>query len=112
MPPIFIYRKKTRTIEELLIKGMPLGGPSGFSYEERETDLNPGDTILLMSDGFPELFNEHDEMLDYPRVKDIFLETADRSPDEIIAHLNESGDRWRNDRPQDDDITFVVLKFR
>ena len=33
-------------------------------------------------------------------------------PDEIIAHLNEAGERWSNGRPQDDDITFVVLKVK
>ncbi len=112
MPPILIYRSETGTIEEMVIKGMPLGGSSGFSYQKRETDLNPTNTILLMSDGFPELFNDKDEMLDYPRVKEIFKEVADKSPDEIIAQLNETGERWSNGRPQDDDITFVVLKVK
>ncbi len=112
MPPILIYRSQTGTIEEMVIKGMPLGGPSGFQYQKRETDLHPGNTILLMSDGFPELFNDKDEMLDYSRVKEIFKETADRSADEIIAHLNEAGERWSNGRAQDDDITFVVLKVK
>lgn len=98
--------------EEMVIKGVPLGGPSGFSYQMRETDLNPGNTIHLISDGFPELFNDKDEMLDYPRVKEIFKETAERSADEIIVHLNEAGERWSNGRPHDDDITFVVLKFK
>jgi len=112
MPPILIYRSETGTIEEIVIKGLPLGGPSGFSYQKRETNLNPGDTILLMSDGFPELFNEKMETLDDHRVKEIFREIAVKSPDEIIAHLNEAGERWSNGKPQDDDITFVVLKFK
>jgi len=112
MPPILIHRTETGIVEEIVIKGMPLGGPSGFLYQKRKTELTPGDTILLMSDGFPELFNDKDEMLDYPRVKEIFKEMADRSADEIIAHLNEAGERWRNGKPQDDDITFVVLKVK
>ncbi|MEE9169375.1 MAG: SpoIIE family protein phosphatase [bacterium] len=112
MPPILIYRSKTGTIEEMVIKGMPLGGPASFPYKQRETSLAPGDTVLLMSDGFPELFNDKDEMLDYPRIKEIFKETAERSADEIIAHLNEAGEKWSNGRPQDDDITFVVLKVK
>jgi len=65
-----------------------------------------------MSDGFPELFNDKDEMLDYPRVKEIFKEAADSSADEIVAHLFEAGEKWSNGRPQDDDITFVVLKVK
>ena len=89
---------------------MPLGGPASFPYKQRETTLAPGDTVLLMSDGFAELFNNKDEMLDYSRVKEIFKEAADRSADEIIAHLFKAGEKWSKGRPQDDDITFVVLK--
>jgi len=112
IPPIYIYRSATKSVEEIVIKGMPLGGPASFPYKQRETNLAPGDTVLLLSDGFPELFNDKDEMLDYPRVKEIFKEAAERSPDEIIAHLNEAGERWSNGRAQDDDITFVVLKVK
>ncbi len=111
MPQIYIYRSETKSVEEILIKGLPLGGPA-FSYDKRETNLAPGDTVLLLSDGFPELFNDKDEMLDYPRVKEIFKEAAESPVDEIIAHLNEAGERWSNGRPQDDDITFVVLKVK
>jgi serine phosphatase RsbU (regulator of sigma subunit) len=112
IPPIYIYRSESKSIEEILIKGMPLGGFTSFPYKQREISLAPGDTVLLMSDGFAELFNDKDEMLDYPRAKEIFKEAADRSADDIIAHLNETGERWSNRRPQDDDITFVVLKVK
>jgi serine phosphatase RsbU (regulator of sigma subunit) len=112
IPPIYIYRSETKSVEEILIKGMPLGGSASFPYKKRETNLSPGDTVLLMSDGFPELFNDKDEMLDYPRVKEIFKEAAESSVDEIVAHLFKAGERWSNGRPQDDDITFVVLKVK
>lgn len=112
IPPIYIYRSETKSVEEIVIKGMPLGGPASFPYKQRETNLAPGDTVLLMSDGFAELFNDKDEMLDYPRVKEIFKEAAERSADEIVAHLFKAGERWSNGRPQDDDITFVVLKVK
>ncbi len=91
---------------------MPLGGSASFPYKQRETNLSPGDTVLLMSDGFPELFNDKDEMLDYPRVKEIFKEAAESPVDEIITHLFNAGEKWSNGRPQDDDITFVVLKVK
>ncbi len=110
MPPIYIYRQKTKMIEAITIKGMPLGGGPDFPYKTSETILNPGDTILLMSDGFPELFNDKKEMLDYRRVINIFLESAENTPDIIVKHLTEAGQKWRKNRPQDDDITFIVLK--
>jgi len=112
MPPILIYRNQQDQVEEVTIKGMALGGPKGLAYKEVNKKLTPGDTVLLMSDGFPELFNKKMEMLDYSRVKDIFEETAQRSPEEIINHLKKAAEQWLNGKSLDDDITFVVLKFK
>lgn len=112
MPPLFIFRNESKSIEEIAIKGMPLGGPTAVSYRTEDTTLIPGDTVLLMSDGFPELFNEKMELLDYPKVKEIFQEIGDESPDHIIKHLDEAGEKWRGKRPPDDDITFVVIKVK
>jgi serine phosphatase RsbU (regulator of sigma subunit) len=112
MPPIFIYRQRTKTVEEMLMKGMPLGGPAACQYQEMETMLTPGDTVLLMSDGFPELFNDKDEMLDYPRIEEIYTEAAENSADGIIRYLMAAGEKWKNGKPQYDDITFVVLKSK
>jgi len=48
----------------------------------------------------------------YSRIKNIFGEIARNSSKEIIAHLAEAGEKWRNSRPQNDDITFVVSKVK
>ena len=110
MPPALIYRKQSHAVEELLIKGLPLGGPEGYAYQQKQVKLHPGDTVLLMSDGYSELFNDRNEIFDDDRVKAAFREAAAGSPREIIAHLNRVGDHWRNGRRTEDDITFVVLK--
>jgi serine phosphatase RsbU (regulator of sigma subunit) len=64
-----------------------------------------------MSDGFPELFNAHNEMLDYTRIKEHFLSFIDGSANQIAARLMTVANEWRGERPQDDDITFVVIKI-
>jgi hypothetical protein len=53
MPPVYLFRNKHKIIEEYLIEGMPLGTMDNFPYELKEMELFSGDTILLMSDGFP-----------------------------------------------------------
>ena len=68
--------------------------------------------MLLMSDGLAELFNDNDEMLDYPRIREAFKEVAEKSPDQIVQHLYSIGDNWRKSRNQGDDITLVVLKAK
>ena len=112
MPPIYIYRYKRKQIEEHVVKGMPLGAFDSFSYKTFETQLETGDTLLLMSDGFPELFNEKNEILDTNRIKEIFAKIAERPSNDIVNFLFTSGDEWRKNRPQHDDITFIVCKIK
>jgi serine phosphatase RsbU (regulator of sigma subunit) len=110
MPPVLIYRASNGSVDELEIKGIPLGAVESYPYQTMETNLAAGDAVLMMTDGLPELFNERDESFDYPRVKEAFRKTAVLTPDEITDGLFAEADRWRGSRKQDDDMTFVVLK--
>ncbi|MEJ2196367.1 MAG: SpoIIE family protein phosphatase [Ignavibacteriaceae bacterium] len=112
MPPIYIYRNETKTVEPILLKGMPLGAFDNFVYKELKIKLNTGDTILLFSDGLPELFNDKNEMYDYERIKSIFKKIGQKSSQLIINSLIKEVDEWRNGNPPNDDVTFVVLKVR
>ncbi len=113
MPPMLIYRAATGCVEELALTGMPLGSVKEFPYKQQRLDLCVGDTLMSMSDGFPEMFNEADEMIDYGRAKKLLEEIArHNSPQEIIDHFVRAGDEWAGTRPQDDDVTFVVLKVK
>jgi len=113
MPPVLLYRAATGCVEQLALTGMPLGSVKEFPYKQQELPLCVGDTLVLMSDGFPEMFNEAGEMIDYQRAKTLLEEIAQHnSPQEIINHFVRTGDEWAGARPQDDDVTFVVLKVK
>ena len=43
---------------------------------------------------------------------DALADIAHASPREIIDHFVRAGDAWASGRPQDDDVTFVVLKVK
>ena len=93
MPPALIYRKQDMAVEEIVLKGMPLGAVSDFPYQLKETTINPGDTLLLQSDGLPELFNEKKEMFSYERVVQEFSKVAHKSPEDIIEELKTANKR-------------------
>jgi len=112
MPPSFIYRRETQSTEEHLLKGMPLGTMDNFPYQIKDTTLQPGDTILMISDGLPELKNNKDEMFGYKGVRNTFEEVAEKSPEEIIKHLKDQGSEWVADEDPEDDVTFVVIKVK
>lgn len=112
MPPALLYRAGAGHVEELALRGVPLGGMTSYQYRAAELHLAPNDILVLMSDGFPERFNERGEMLGYARAGELLRECPTCSPQQIINHFLSVGEAWAEGRPQDDDVTFVVLKVR
>ena len=112
MPPAFIFRKKENRAHEIVLNGMPLGALPNFPYKAEETTLNSGDTILLMSDGYPELMNDKGHMFGYEKALRLFEELAHKQAEEIINGLKNSASDWVQDKMPDDDVTFVVIKVK
>jgi serine phosphatase RsbU (regulator of sigma subunit) len=100
MPPALRYNAAANQVDEILIKGLPLGGFPNFKYQQAEIEFRPGDALVLMSDGLPEMFNEAGEILDYPTMKKLVEEAAHASPQAIIDYLVAAGEKWANGRPQ------------
>lgn len=111
MPSVLIYHAASGTIEEINIRAIPLGSITKTKYQEREITLGKGDCVVLMSDGFPEMFNPENEMLGFEKAAEVLPTIAANSPQEIINQLVEIGESWAGTRPADDDVTFVVLKI-
>jgi serine phosphatase RsbU (regulator of sigma subunit) len=111
IPPLLIYRRKMNKIEEYKIKGMPLGALDSFPYETIETELDFGDTVLLMTDGLPELFDKNKQSFGNDKLKEIFIQNANEPVNEIINRLFLAGESWMKDSKQNDDITLVAFRL-
>ncbi|MDX2032953.1 MAG: SpoIIE family protein phosphatase [Blastocatellia bacterium] len=111
MPAALIYRAADRSVHEVAIKSLPLGSLSNYIYHPQTFSLAPGDVVVLLSDGFPERFNEANEILGFSRAGEMLPDLAPLSPQQIIDRFVDAGDQWAQGRPQDDDVTFVVLKM-
>jgi len=112
MPPALLFRKKEQTVEQVVIKGMPLGSRVDYPYEEIDLNLQTGDVLLIMSDGIVELFNEERKMLEIKRIQKIFKEAAALPVKDIIASLKREAEDWLDGKDPEDDITMVALKAR
>jgi ligand-binding sensor domain-containing protein/serine phosphatase RsbU (regulator of sigma subunit) len=110
MPPILVYRARTGEVSEVVLKGVPLGAFPAFEYGRAEVALDPGDTVVLMSDGLLESFNGAGEMLGWERVKAAFAGVGSHSPEEVIACLSRAGAAWRGGKRAGDDVTLVVVQ--
>ena len=66
--------KTAHGVVELRARGMPLGLMPGMSYEEKETTWQPGDSVLLHSDGMVEAHDPERDMFGFPRLKETMAE--------------------------------------
>jgi serine phosphatase RsbU (regulator of sigma subunit) len=95
-------------VQELRATGMPLGLLPGMTYQETQAQLQPGEGLLLFTDGMVEAHNGENEMFGLPRLYDRLAEGAfgPETIDYLCARLAEfTGPDWE----QEDDVTFVVI---
>ena len=72
--------------------------------------LQPGDLILLITDGFFEWENVTGEQFGVGRLGDTVRKSSHLAPEEIIAELYNSVLAFSNGSKQNDDLTAVVIK--
>jgi serine phosphatase RsbU (regulator of sigma subunit) len=104
------YRRYNGTIAELRATGFPLGMMPDATYEEHEASIQPGECLLLYSDGLVEAHNQHMEMFGYERLQTALRKYTRRGPaliEDMLAELGRfTGQGWE----QDDDVTLVTVQ--
>ncbi|HEX7833306.1 MAG TPA: SpoIIE family protein phosphatase, partial [Thermoanaerobaculia bacterium] len=110
MPQVLIHRAANQQVEEVGLAATPLG-TLGVDYEQTSVALSSGDTVLFLSDGFPELINEEGQQVGYVGALEAFAAASrEDSASGVIAALADSVRRWRGDSAPNDDVTFVVVR--
>jgi serine phosphatase RsbU (regulator of sigma subunit) len=107
---VLVHRAATGVVDEITLNATPLG-TLGVEYAQRETSVASGDTVLLMSDGFPELQNEGGQQLGYPAaVQEFATASSAGNAGDVIEALERAAKQWHGEQPPNDDITFVVVR--
>jgi sigma-B regulation protein RsbU (phosphoserine phosphatase) len=110
--PALVYDSHTGVFNELKGRGMALGVDYTFEYEEFYCTLDPGQILLIGTDGIWEMHNESGEIFGKDRLKQIIQANALSTAKEIIAAIYEALNRYRGTKQPEDDITMVVIKVK
>lgn len=111
MPPPLLHRASSGRVEEIPVAGTPLGSGLTGRRSSCRVDLEPNDTVLFVSDGFPEMALANGEPFSYEGARDAFAEIADAPADQIVRRLSQTVNQTAQGTP-DDDVTFVVVRLR
>jgi serine phosphatase RsbU (regulator of sigma subunit)/FixJ family two-component response regulator len=108
-PPILLSPDgRVRELEE---GGMVLGLFPSARYEAGNVKLQPGDHLILFTDGVIEARNNEDAEFGMERLVSLLREYARASAPEMLERLRDAVLTFSAGVPQHDDITVMVLGF-
>jgi sigma-B regulation protein RsbU (phosphoserine phosphatase) len=111
LPYPYLVRKGE--VEVIPVRGVPLGLLPGRCYETLDYVLEPGDVIVVATDGMEESLDGEDREMGREAIEKVLRCLPDQtSADAIAEALTEAAIRHAGSREPSDDQTVVVLKFQ
>jgi sigma-B regulation protein RsbU (phosphoserine phosphatase) len=108
-PPMLI--RKDGSVEKLEKGGLILGIMKSIApYEEGMCHIEPGDVLMMYTDGVSEAMNPKNVDFSEEALERVAKEARNSSAREIIAKIRAALEVHTEGSPQSDDITMLVLK--
>jgi serine phosphatase RsbU (regulator of sigma subunit) len=108
---LLVYRAATDRVESVASESTILGFLPEPRYESRTLQLEPGDCMLLYTDGITEATDGSDEMFGDERLAAVFAQIApNRSASRIVDGIVQALDDFRRGQVGADDVTAVVIR--
>ncbi len=114
-PPLLLWHCANRTLLELNESGLLLGVRPSEEYAQTEFALEPGDRLLVYTDGLVEAVNARDEAFGEAKLGEFIAANQDLPAEQFAERLLDAVLQWPENgstRAQADDITVVVIDIR
>jgi serine phosphatase RsbU (regulator of sigma subunit) len=105
--PILVSARGSRFIE---VGGLPLGSFVGALYQEEVVSYEPGDSLLLVSDGVVEAHDANSELFGFERLEETIAQARPGDVRELVELVLERVQKHMGDAEQHDDITIVAVR--
>jgi phosphoserine phosphatase RsbU/P len=105
-----ILRRSSGAVERLSNGGLPLGMWADKTYESGNLTLQPGDWLVIFTDGVVEAVNQRDEEYGEERLLNVLQAGASATPDQLLRRMMFELDAFVGPTSQHDDITCMLVK--
>jgi len=105
-----ILRRSSGAIEHLEKGGLPLGIVAQAAYESDTVSLQPGDWLVIFTDGVVEAVNKSDLEYGEQQLINVLQAGAGATPEELLRRIMSDLDIFVGETPQHDDITCMLIK--
>jgi len=106
-PPLIVNNNSVKYLEP---GGMVIGVEPDTPYVERQIVLEPGDVLVMTTDGLTEAFSPEDELFGYERVIAEVRKNIDKPANEILDAVCRACLNFANSSATDDDLTLCIVK--
>ncbi len=107
-PPILVSAECEPMLLE--VGGPVLGVMPKFPYRWAQVEMNPGDTLLIYSDGYSEAMNRQFEEFGEDRMRGLAVAHKDFPPPKLLETITEQVDQFCQGAPQADDMTIMAVR--
>jgi serine phosphatase RsbU (regulator of sigma subunit)/pSer/pThr/pTyr-binding forkhead associated (FHA) protein len=90
----------------------PVGLVQEAEYITARVKLEPGDTLILFSDGVTEAMDPGDELYGVPRLREVLTGQSDCALDKLQKSILESVENFAKGAHQADDLTLLIVRYR
>jgi sigma-B regulation protein RsbU (phosphoserine phosphatase) len=105
-----ILRKNSGVVERLEAGGLPVGIFAESPYQTGTARLEPGDWLVIFTDGVVEAVNLKDAEYGEPELINLVARGWASTPPELLLTLLAELDKFVGNTPQHDDMTCLLLK--
>jgi sigma-B regulation protein RsbU (phosphoserine phosphatase) len=107
--PVLI-RRRDGTIEEINSSGLPLGILGGASYSESVANIEPGDLVVLFTDGLTEAEDSNEEEFGVGRVSEVTAGLAEPTAEKLCGAILDAVECFTGGGALHDDATLLVVE--
>ncbi len=108
--PLFCYRSTLGKCTVTALEGVPIGIMEDVEYSQGKVKLNPGDIVVLYTDGVSEMRNEEKEEYGRLRLQKLLIANNQLNAEELVEKIVTDVDTFRGEASPHDDMTTLVLK--
>ena len=108
--PPYVLKRDGQVVELPTMQDPMMGAIDGIAYHEASTQLEPGDALVMFTDGVTEALNKDNEEFGEKRLEETIADVAMHNCQQIIEAIKADVATFADGAEQSDDITVLALK--
>lgn len=110
VPPLL--RRKSGALEGLGSANFPVGMFAEAEYQSARVQLDPGDYLVIYTDGVTEASNTRNELYEESRLRTILENFQGQGVDELTVAIQAGMKEFTEGAAQSDDVTLLAIQYK